>query len=73
MIVRPGWWLSDKVLYRIVDMGVIDGALVNGSGRTLGILGSLLRLLQNGLLRWYTYAFAFGALMILFYLLRHVQ
>jgi NADH-quinone oxidoreductase subunit L len=70
VIVKPGYWLSDRLLWRFVDVGLIDGAMVNGSARSLGILGSVLRLLQNGMLRWYAYSVTLGALVILFYLLR---
>jgi NADH-quinone oxidoreductase subunit L len=72
LIVKPGYWISDTLFYRITDVGLIDGGLVNGPARVLGILGSVLRLLQNGMLRWYAYSFTFGALLILFYLIRHL-
>ncbi len=72
LIVRPGYWLSDVVFFRFTDTGLIDGVLVNGTARTLGILGSVLRLLQNGMIRWYAYSFTLGVLVILFYLVRHL-
>ena len=42
-------------LWRGGDVGVIDGAMVNGSAAAVGRLGALLRLIQTGYL--YTYAF----------------
>ncbi len=72
LIVKPGYWISDRVFYKITDATLIDGVLVNGPARLLGIMGSVLRLLQNGMLRWYAYSFTFGALVILFYLIRHL-
>ena len=67
VVVRPIHWLSDTVLWRVVDAGVIDGLLVNGVSRFLGVSGQLIRLVQNGLLRWYAYSFAAGVLVVLFY------
>lgn len=72
LIVRPGYWLSDVVFFRFTDAGLIDGVFVNGTARAIGILGSVLRLLQNGMLRWYAYSFTLGVLVILFYLVRHL-
>ncbi len=67
-IVRPGHALSKRVLWRGVDVGLIDGLLVNGSAIVVAIVGSLLRLFQNGLLRFYAYVFAAGAAVFLLYL-----
>jgi NADH-quinone oxidoreductase subunit L len=54
-ILAPAGRLLGLGLWRGGDVGVIDGALVNGSAATVGRLGSLLRLVQTGYL--YTYAF----------------
>jgi len=43
------------VLWRGADQGLIDGALVNGTAATVGWVGSVMRLVQNGYL--YSYAF----------------
>jgi NADH-quinone oxidoreductase subunit L len=69
-IVRPVHWVSDRVLWRTVDAGLIDGVAVNGIGRLLALIGALVRTVQNGLLRWYAYSFAVGVIMILVYLAR---
>ena len=72
LVVRPIHVVSDSVLWRIVDVTLIDGVLVNGLGRTLSIAGQILRLVQNGLVRWYAYSFAAGVVVVLFYLARHL-
>jgi NADH-quinone oxidoreductase subunit L len=71
VIVWPIHRLSDTFLWRVVDAGIIDGLLVNGVGRFVGLTGQLLRLVQNGLLRWYAYSFATGVLVIVVYVARH--
>ncbi len=67
-LIRPGYLLSRRVLWRWVDAGLIDGLLVNGSALSVAILGSLLRLLQNGLVRFYAYVFTVGVAAIVLYL-----
>ena len=42
-------------LWRVGDQGLIDGLLVNGSARTVGMLSSIVRQMQSGYL--YHYAF----------------
>ncbi len=65
-IVRPTVWLSDRVLWRVVDQGVIDGAAVNGSARVargLGIVGSWV---QRGVVSAYLLVFVLGSLVVLY-------
>jgi len=45
-----------KVLWRVGDVGLIDGLLVNGSARVVGWSSTIVRHIQTGYL--YTYAFA---------------
>jgi len=45
-----------KVLWKVGDVGLIDGLLVNGSARVVGWSAAVLRQIQTGYL--YTYAFA---------------
>ncbi len=71
VIVWPIHRLSETFLWRVVDAGIIDGLMVNGVGRFVGLVGQLLRLVQNGLLRWYAYSFATGVLVIVIYVARH--
>ena len=65
LIVRPIVWLSRLVLWKGVDQGVVDGALVNGSAslaRSVGWLGSRL---QSGQLGFYVAVFLIGAVWLL--------
>jgi len=45
-----------KLLWRVGDVGMIDGLLVNGSARVVGWSSAIIRQIQTGYL--YTYAFA---------------
>ncbi|MBV8895896.1 MAG: NADH-quinone oxidoreductase subunit L, partial [Acidobacteriaceae bacterium] len=68
VIVKPLEGISRLVLWRGVDEGVIDSALVNGFGRTVRGWGSLLRYFQSGSIRNYaTWIFA-GSLLVIFVL-----
>jgi len=67
-LIKPGYALSDKVLFRVVDAGVIDGLLVNGSAILVSIVSALVRLFQNGMLRFYAWTFAAGAAAFIIYL-----
>ncbi len=67
IFLRPGYALSEKVLWKTVDVGVIDGLLVNGSAIGVAIFSALLRLFQNGSLRFYAYAVSTGLLVFLLY------
>jgi NADH-quinone oxidoreductase subunit L len=65
LFVRPTVWISNRVLWRIFDVGVIDGALVNGSAwsaRAVGFIGSAI---QTGRLAWYLLVFVIGTLVLL--------
>jgi len=65
LLVRPVVWLSDKVLWRVVDQGLVDGLLVGGGvvgTRWLGRLGSRL---QSGQVGLYVLLFLVGAIWVL--------
>jgi len=65
LFVRPLVWLSDKVLWRVVDQGLVDGLLVGGGvvgSRWLGRLGSRL---QSGQVGLYVLLFLVGAIWVL--------
>ena len=65
LFVRPTVWISRNVLWRLLDVGVIDGALVNGSAwgtRAIGFVGSAV---QTGRLAWYLLVFVVGTLLLL--------
>ena len=64
-IVRPAYVVSRSFLWRLVDVGLIDGFFVNGSAalaRGFGWLGSRL---QTGTLGIYAWVFIAGVLAML--------
>jgi NADH-quinone oxidoreductase subunit L len=68
VLYRPLAWLADVVCFRWVDRGVIDGLMVSGSAVLALLTGSLLRLLQNGMVRFYAWVFAVGVTAFTVYL-----
>ena len=70
VIVRPLVAFSDKVLFRGVDAGLIDGVLVNGTANTVRALAAGgLKYLHSGFAQFYFLTMVVGALAILAYLL----
>jgi NADH-quinone oxidoreductase subunit L len=68
-IVRPTVSLSENVLYRGIDVGLIDGAAVNGSARLVrGLASGVLRHFQSGLAQGYLFLMVLGTLVIASYL-----
>jgi NADH-quinone oxidoreductase subunit L len=67
-VVQPIKIVSQEVLWKIVDVRVIDGA-VNGVGETVGGFAEALRRLQSGSVRTYAASLLFGVVMILGYYL----
>ena len=72
-VINPIHRLSDTVLWRTIDAVLIDGLIVNGVSRMIAVFGQLVRLVQNGLLRWYAYSFAAGVLVLLLYVARRMN
>ncbi len=70
LIVKPLHWISQKVLWRGVDAGLIDGVIVNGSAKTTAFLGQLAGLLQNGMVNTYALWFVLGLVGLLFWILK---
>ncbi|HYL21747.1 MAG TPA: NADH-quinone oxidoreductase subunit L [Gemmatimonadales bacterium] len=70
VIVRPVMWVSREVLWKIVDVRIVDGLLVNGTAvltRALGWVGSQL---QTGEVGAYVVVFVGGVLAVLYAALR---
>ena len=67
-VVQPIKIVSQEVLWKIIDVRVIDGA-VNGVGETVGGFAEVLRRLQSGSVRTYAASLLFGVVMILGYYL----
>jgi NADH-quinone oxidoreductase subunit L len=64
IVVRPVMWLSREVLWKIVDVRIVDGLLVNGTAaasRAIGWLGSRL---QTGEVGVYVVVFVLGVLAV---------
>jgi NADH-quinone oxidoreductase subunit L len=71
LIVRPLVLASDRVFYRVIDAGLIDGLAVNGLGASVrGLASSGLKYLQTGLAQSYVFSMLVGAAIILWYLAR---
>jgi NADH-quinone oxidoreductase subunit L len=65
-VVQPVKQGSTNVLWKVIDVHIIDGA-VNGAGHLASMLGSTLRYLQSGLARSYVAVVVLGALLIIGY------
>ena len=59
-VIAKGARLLGSELWRVGDEKVIDGGLVNGSARLVGIVAVLARGLQSGYLYHYAFAMIFG-------------
>jgi len=70
LFVRPLIAISDRVLFRGVDAGLIDGFAVNGSARTVRALADdVLKYLQGGLTQGYLITMVAGTFAVLAWLL----
>ena len=58
-----GGWFADKVLWRTVDTGLIDG-FVNGVARVVDVASGTVRRVQTGYVRNYALAMLFGVVAI---------
>jgi NADH-quinone oxidoreductase subunit L len=71
LFVRPLVALSDRVLFRGIDAGLIDGVAVDGSARAVRALAAhVLKHAQAGLAQGYLVTMVAGALAVLAWLLR---
>ncbi len=59
-VLAAGARLLGKGLWKIGDQGLIDGLLVNGSARLVGVFASLSRLVQTGHVYWYALVMLLG-------------
>lgn len=65
LVVRPLWWLSERVLWRVVDATLIDGLAVNGTARLMRLAGWAGSRLQTGSLSTYLVLFVLGTIVLL--------
>ena len=70
-MIAAGSRLLGRSFWRFGDQMLIDGAVVNGSARTVGLIGTLVRHAQTGLLYHYAFAMIIGLSALLAYLLLH--
>jgi NADH-quinone oxidoreductase subunit L len=68
VLYRPLQRLADVVFFRWIDRGLIDGLLVSGAAVLALFSGSVLRLAQNGLVRFYAWVFVLGVTVFTVYL-----
>ncbi len=68
-IVRPIRVFSDVVLFRFVDVRMIDGLLVNGPAETVALLArGVIRRLQTGVAQSYALAMTIGVVALIAYI-----
>ena len=71
VIVNPLVKVSDRVLFRGVDAGLIDGGLVNGPANAIrGLAAHGLKYTQSGLAQGYLFVMVVGVLAVVGYLVR---
>ncbi len=68
-VIMAGARLLGGGLWRFGDQAVIDDGLVNGSARTVGWLGSVMRYAQSGYLYHYAFAMILGLAALLMWLI----
>ena len=66
-IVNPTLNASTRTLWKRTDVGIIDRA-VNGAGETIQGMASILKNVQNGLIRSYAAWILLGTVAILLYI-----
>jgi NADH-quinone oxidoreductase subunit L len=72
-VLAAGARLLGRGFWKIGDQAIIDGLLVNGSAKMVGLFGSLIRLFQTGYLYHYALVMILGvfALMTWFVFMQH--
>jgi NADH-quinone oxidoreductase subunit L len=68
-IIAPATRALGRVFWRVGDETLIDGALVNGSARTVGWMSGVARRVQTGYLYHYAFAMIIGLAALLGWLL----
>ena len=59
-VAAAGARLLGRGLWKGGDMGLIDGVVINGGARMVGLLASLVRLAQTGHVYWYALVMLLG-------------
>ena len=66
LIVTP-LWTGARVLWRVVDVTLIDGLLINGSAQLVAFVGGIARRFQNGDVQRYAAVTALGVTFLVVY------
>ena len=69
VIVNPIKWVSEKVLWKGIDVRVIDG-LINLGAFLTDLFGRILRLFQSGYVQTYAFFISIGLAFIIYYLFK---
>ena len=69
LIIKPLRFVSVKIMYQLVDAGLIDGLLVNGSANASYTAGKALARAQGGRLDIYALVFAIGVALMLYWII----
>lgn len=67
VVVDPLYHLSVRVLWRITDVQIVDGA-VNGIARLIGRIGEVVRRIQTGYAQSYAVMMMVGIVLLVWYL-----
>jgi NADH-quinone oxidoreductase subunit L len=59
-VLAAGTRVLGKFLWKVGDQAIIDGALVNGSAKAVGLLSGVVRRVQTGHLYWYALVMLLG-------------
>jgi NADH-quinone oxidoreductase subunit L len=68
VIVEPAVKTSEEILWKVVDVTLIDG-MVNGSAKVIGAIAQTLRKIQTGVAQFYAVIFIGGILFVITWLL----
>jgi len=67
LIIKPTEVGSERVLWKIIDIGIID-RMIHLTGEIARATGNVLKILQNGVLHQYALIFSIGAVGVFYYL-----
>lgn len=65
VVIAGGARLLGKIFWRGGDIGIIDGLIINGATKTVGLVSNITRLFQTGYVYHYAFTMIFGLLVLL--------
>jgi NADH-quinone oxidoreductase subunit L len=60
IIVRPIKWISINVLWKGLDISLIDNVCVDGAPRSVGLIGKVVQVAQTGMVPHYIFFIVIG-------------